>query len=117
MCPFLSINSPLLRLHKTPPGICVFLQHGGKLTGSVKAASPSDVGMGDIPVPDLPAGTWDRDVSSTSGGKNRILRSSRQVGNEEMEERMCSYSGGNIPCRGGVLIARDEICFTATSLL
>ncbi|CAM9637371.1 unnamed protein product, partial [Ectocarpus sp. 4 AP-2014] len=35
------------------------VQHGGKLTGAVKAASPADVGIGDIPVPDLPPGTWD----------------------------------------------------------
>ncbi|CAN0268512.1 unnamed protein product, partial [Ectocarpus sp. 12 AP-2014] len=35
------------------------VQHGGKLTGAVKTASPADVGIGDIPVPDLPPGTWD----------------------------------------------------------
>ncbi|CAM9223964.1 unnamed protein product, partial [Scytosiphon promiscuus] len=30
------------------------VQHGGKLTGAVKATSEADEGIGDIPVPDLP---------------------------------------------------------------
>ncbi|CAM9711542.1 unnamed protein product, partial [Ectocarpus sp. 8 AP-2014] len=45
------------------------LQHGGKLTGAVKAASPADVGIGDIPVPDLPPGTWDDFWGKGGGGR------------------------------------------------
>ncbi|CAN0086350.1 unnamed protein product, partial [Hapterophycus canaliculatus] len=44
------------------------VQHGGKLTGAVKATSDADEGIGDIPVPDLPAGTWDNFWAAGGGG-------------------------------------------------
>lgn len=49
-------------------------QHGGKLTGAVKAASFADVGIVDIPVPDLPEGTWDDFWNANRAGGEQPLR-------------------------------------------
>lgn len=78
-------------------------QPGAQLTGAVKKASPADESIGEIPVPDLPEGTWDKHHRSSSiNFKKRVMRS--MIGGEQSSRR-----GGYGPKRakGGPRILRS----------
>lgn len=85
-----------------------YLQHGGKLTGAVKAASPADVGIGDIPVPDLPPGTWDDFWGKGGGGR-------AEGGSGDVSSSSASSSGRSTSLRR--VVSRSSAKFRSARIL